>query len=106
MMVWGWITAAVTLLLVKLKDALAGMIGKVLGTFGLTLVSFNSILPNLKAFVLSQMSGLSGPSLDLLGYLQVGTAISMVLSALTVRLTWKVFLVPTSVANQLSGGAQ
>lgn len=104
MMVWGWITAGIVLLLVKLKDALAGMLGKVLSTFGLTLVSFNSILPNLKAFVLQHVSGLNGPAWELLGYLQVGVAMSMVLSALTVRLAWKVFLVPKSVADQLAGG--
>ncbi|MGN5774281.1 hypothetical protein ABVB18_21915 [Xanthomonas citri pv. mangiferaeindicae] len=31
----------------------------------------------------------------------IGTAMSMVLSALTVRMTWKVFLVPKSVADSL-----
>ncbi|UNU12605.1 DUF2523 family protein [Xanthomonas translucens] len=90
-------------LLGKLKDAAAGIVGKILATFGLTAVTFQSILPSLKAFVLQYVGGLSGPTLDLLGYLNVGTAMSMVLSALTVRLTWKVFLVPKSVADQLAG---
>ncbi|WP_313244263.1 DUF2523 family protein [Stenotrophomonas rhizophila] len=104
MIVWTWILKAVIHLVGSLKNAAAGIVGKVLATFGLTTVTFQAILPNLKAFVLQNVGGLSGPAFDFLGYLQVGTAMSMILSALTVRLTWKVFIVPKSVADQLAGG--
>lgn len=104
-MVWGWIANGVKHLLGKAKDAASGVVGKVLATYGLTTVSFDAVLPNLKAFVLQHAAGLSGPTLDLLGYLNVGTAMSMVLSALTVRLAWKVFIVPKSVADQLGAGS-
>lgn len=103
-MVWDWISKGVKHLIGKAKDAASGIVGKILATYGLTTVTFDAVLPNLKSFVLSQVSGLDGPALQVLGYLQVGTAMSMILSALTVRLAWKVFIVPKSVADQLAGG--
>jgi len=103
MMVWNWILKAIFHLMGSIKNAAAGIVGKVLATFGLTTVTFQAILPNLKAFILQNLGGLSGPAFDFLGYLEVGTAMSMILSALTVRLTWKVFIVPKSVADQLGG---
>ncbi|OLG54618.1 hypothetical protein BXO407_20500 [Xanthomonas oryzae pv. oryzae] len=91
----------VLFLLGKLKDVAAGIVGKILGTFGLTLVSFEAVLPRLKEFITTNISGLDGPAGQMLGYLGIGTAMSMVLSALTVRMAWKVFLVPKSVADTL-----
>lgn len=105
MMVWTWILKAVIHLIGTLKEAAAGIIGRILATFGLTTVTFQAILPNLKAFVLQWIGGIGGPAMDLLGYLGVGIAMSMILSALTVRLTWKVFIVPKAVADQLGAGS-
>ncbi|MBN4973114.1 DUF2523 domain-containing protein [Stenotrophomonas maltophilia] len=104
-MVWDWISKGTVNLLGTAKEQLAGMFGKMLATFGLTTVTFNQVLPNLKAYVMQWIGGLNGPALELLGYLGVGTAMSMILSALTVRLTWKVFIVPKTVADQLGSGS-
>jgi uncharacterized membrane protein YeaQ/YmgE (transglycosylase-associated protein family) len=103
-MVWDWIAKGVVHLVGTLKDAAAGIVGKFLATFGLTTVTFNTILPNLKAFVMQYVGGLQGPAMELLSYLGVGVVMSMILSALTVRMTWKVFIVPKSIADQLGGG--
>lgn len=105
LMVWEWIAKGVVHLLGSLKNALAGMFGKVLATFGLTTVTFTSVLPALKEFVMQYVNVLPPAALDFLSYLGVGTAFSMILSALTVRLTWKVFIVPKAVADQLPGGS-
>ncbi len=105
-MVWEWIAKGVVHLIGKLKDAASGIVGKVLATFGLTTVSFEAVLPNLKAYVLQFTGGITGQAADLLGYLGVGQAMSMILSALTVRMAWKVFIVPKSIADQLGGGGQ
>lgn len=99
--VWTWITGGISFLLVGLKLALAGMVGRVLATFGLTMVTFEAILPNLKAFIVSQIPSIPAKPLALLGALGVGTAMSMILSALVIRMAWKVFVIPTSVANSL-----
>ncbi len=103
-MVWDWIKKGVTHLLGEAKEALSGIVGKVLATFGLSAVTFTSVLPNLKAFVTSQVTGLPPNVMQVLGYLGVGEAISMILSALTIRMAWKVFITPKAVADQLSGG--
>jgi hypothetical protein len=100
---WQWITDGILHLILKLRAAAAGIAGKVLGTFGLTIVTFDSVLPNLKAFVLSKVSAMPADALALLGYIGVGEAMSMILSALTIRLAWKVFIVPKSVADSLGG---
>ena len=55
--VWEWILGGIAHLLSGLKDMAAGIVGKILATFGLTMVSFNAILPSLKAFVVDRISG-------------------------------------------------
>lgn len=98
---WQWIIDSISALISAVRNAAAGIVGKILGTFGLTIVSFDSVLPNLKAFVLSKISGMPADALSMLGYIGVGEAMSMILSALTIRLAWKVFIVPKSVADNL-----
>jgi hypothetical protein len=104
-MVADWIKDAVSHLIGSLKEHIGGMFGKLLATFGLTTVTWSAVLPNLKAFVVQQTGGITGPAADMLGYLRLGEAISMILSALTIRLAWKVFIVPKSVADTIGGGS-
>ena len=104
-MVADWIQDAVKHLLEKVKGAAHGIASQALATFGLTIVTWDQILPNLQAFVVQHTSGISGQAAQLLGYLGVGQAISMVLSALTVRMAWKTFIVPKTVADTLTGGS-
>ncbi|MCM5526788.1 DUF2523 family protein [Xanthomonas hortorum] len=104
-MVWEWITKGIFFFFGKLKDIAAGIVGKILSSFGLTIVSFEAVLPRLKEVITEQASGLSGPAMDFLGYLGVGQAMSMVLSALTVQMAWKVFIIPKTVADQLGAGS-
>lgn len=105
-MVASWIKDGIAELLVKAKEAAAGIVGKVLSTFGLTLVTMESILPNLKAYITQYVGNIGGQAGQLLAYLEIGTVISMILSALVVRLSWKTFIVPTSVAESLKGQGQ
>ena len=101
--IWVMILGAIARLLIGLKLAAAGIVGRVLATFGLSLVSFNAVLPNLQSFVHQYTSGLTGVALQFIGAIGLGQAMSMVLSALTIRMAWKVFLVPTSVADSFGG---
>lgn len=103
-MVWGWITGGSGHFLALLKIAAASIVGRVLATFGLSLVTFKGILPSLKAFVVQFISGMPADALQFLGAIGLGQAISMVFSALAVRMAWKVFLVPKAVADSLGGG--
>jgi hypothetical protein len=104
--VWVWILGGIARLLIAIKLAAAGIVGRVLATFGLTIVSFDVLLPKLKAFVLQFISGMPAQMVDFLGAIGLGQAMSMIFSALTIRLAWKVFIVPTSVADALQGAGQ
>ena len=99
--VWKWITGGIGYLLSGLKNAAAGMVGKVLSTFGLTMVTFQSLLPNLKDFVTQYTDLLPADVMNFLGAIGLGQAMSMILSALMVRMAWKVFVIPTSVADTM-----
>lgn len=105
-MVWDWILKGIMRLLLQFKLAAAGIVGRILATFGLTMVTFQSILPSLKSYVLQYVNMLPGWALNFLGYLGLGIVMSMVFSALAVRLTWKVFILPKSVAENLQGLGQ
>jgi hypothetical protein len=104
-MVSDWITDGISSLLGKTKEAAAGMLGKLLATFGLTTVTFNALLPKLKEFVMQFIGGIDGQAYEMLSYLGVGTCFSMIFSALTVRMAWKIFIVPKSVADGLGTGS-
>ncbi|MBH1493086.1 DUF2523 domain-containing protein [Stenotrophomonas maltophilia] len=104
-MISDWIVDATTSLVGKLKDAAAGLVGKGLATFGLTTVTFNALLPKLKEFVMQFIGGIDGPAWQMLNYLGVGISFSMIFSALTVRMAWKIFIVPKAVADQLGAGS-
>lgn len=103
--VWNWITGGVRFFFSLFKTLAAGIVGKILGAFGLTVVTFEAILPNIKEFVLQYVSMIPPQAMELLQALGIGQAMSMILSALAVRMAWKVFVIPTSVANSIGGGA-
>lgn len=103
--VWTWIIQGIAHLVAGIKAAAATIVGKVLATFGLTMISLGALLPSLKAFVLQYVNILPAEVIGFLGYLNVGVSMSMIFSALAVRLATKVMIVPTAVANQLGQGS-
>lgn len=90
-------------LFVVFKRGAAIIVGRVLATFGLALVSFQSVLPNLKQFLLGYVQGIPPKALEFMGAVGLDVAMTMILSALTVRLAWKVFIIPKGVADALPG---
>lgn len=88
----------------SLKLIAASIITKILSTFGLTMVTFNSVLPALKSFVMNYIMQLPPQALDFLGAIGVDVAASMVISALTTRLAFKFILVPTATLAALRAG--
>lgn len=94
-----------THLLKGLRDIAAGIVGRVLTTFGLTMVSFSSIMPDIKSYLVSIVGGLPGNIISLLSAMGVDVAMTLILSALSVRLAWKVFIIPKSVAQNLGVGS-
>lgn len=104
MVIYTWIKDAVAWLLGSFSVALPSIVGKFLAAFGMTMISFNAVLPNLKAFVVQYTAGMPAEAMNMLGALGVGQAVSMVVSALTVSWGAKMFIVPKSVADNLAGG--
>ncbi|WP_342315400.1 DUF2523 family protein [Lysobacter sp. FW306-1B-D06B] len=82
------------------------IVARILGAFGLSLVSLNAILPSLKDYLTSYANLIPPKGLEFLGAVGMDVFMSCVLSALTIRLATKIFILPTSVANQLPGGGQ
>lgn len=101
--IWEWITGGIGYFLGALKLAIAGLVGRVLGTFGLSLVTFEAILPDLKSFVATKFGELPPTVTQLAGAVGLDVAMTMIVSALTVRMAWSVFVVPTSVKNAMGG---
>jgi len=88
------------------KAGAAFIVARVLGAFGLSLVSLNAILPSLKDQLSQYASHIPPKAVEFLSAVGADVFMTLVISALTVRLATKVFIVPTSVANQLPGGGQ
>ena len=104
--VWEWIAKGIGYFFGTLKTALGALVARVLGTFGLSLVTFNGILPDLKAFLAGFFDNLPPALLQLASAVGLDAGMSMIISALSVRLAWKVFVVPTSVRDAMQGAGQ
>lgn len=104
--VWGWIVDGIAYLIGALKVAIGTLFGRLLGAFGLTMMSLDVVLPPLKNFVLQYVSAMPAEAMNFLGYLGVGTAMSMIFSALSVTMAARVLIVPKSVATQIEGAMQ
>jgi Protein of unknown function (DUF2523) len=63
-----------------------GIIGKIMGTLGLAFITYNYVMPEVKAFLWSYMSGISGEAFNLLTYTKFDAAAVMIISAGAVKL--------------------
>jgi hypothetical protein len=102
--VWDWIAKGIAYFFGMLKTAIGGLVARILGAFGLSLVTFNGILPDLKSYLGGLFSSLPPALTQLASAVGLDVGMTMVISALTVRMAWSVFVVPTSVKNTLAGG--
>lgn len=103
-MIWTWIVSHVSRLLTGLKIIFPTLVSRALATFGLSVVSFNVLLPQFKQFMLQYVTALDPETMNFLGAIGLGQGMSMVFSALVVQLSWRIWIVPKSVADQLPGG--
>lgn len=86
------------------KLGMASIVSRVLGAFGLTVVSMNAILPNLKTWLQQYVTALPESVLQFASAIGLDVFFTMILSALTVRMAFKVFIVPKSVADSIGAG--
>lgn len=86
------------------KIGAATIVSRVLATFGLAAVTVNSILPDLKGFLMQYVNVLPASATQFLSAIGLDVFMTLILSALTIRMAWRVFLVPKSVADSIGGG--
>ena len=102
--VWDWVIKGIGHFFGALKNVISNLVGRVLGTFGLSLVTFNGILPDLKTFLYGFFDDLPPKVVQLASAVGLDAGMTMIVSALTVRMAWQVFVIPTSVKTTLQGG--
>jgi hypothetical protein len=88
-----------------LKDAAASIVSRVLGAFGLTMVTMKSLLPDLKSYAAQYWNAVPAEGMKWLSLLGVDVLIVAVFSALVIKMTWKVFFLPKSVASSMGIGS-
>jgi hypothetical protein len=81
----GWLWAHWKILIGIFISTLAvksgGIIGKILGSMGLSMITYNYVMPEIKATLASYLSGLSGEGYNLFCYIHMDVAMVMILSA-------------------------
>lgn len=96
-----WVIELVERFFVRAGEVGSSVVAKILGSFGLTVVTVRSILPDVKGFVTQYVTALPPQLLDLFFAVKADVAMSMILSALTIKMAWKFFVVPKAM---LPGG--
>lgn len=100
-LIGDWIGFASEKIFGLFKIGATSIVSRVLGAYGLSLVSVNALLPQMKAWLAPYITGLPAPALQLLGAVGADVVMSMILSALTIRWGHRMIMMPTSVAQQL-----
>ncbi|HBC51680.1 TPA: DUF2523 domain-containing protein [Stenotrophomonas maltophilia] len=100
-MVWEWITRGVNLIWTVLFGGVGRIVTKGLSAAGITLVSMNQVLPQLKSFISNYMGGLPDWAHNFMGAVGFDQFMTMILSALSVRFMFNIIPMPTSAAQQL-----
>ncbi|AWT14803.1 DUF2523 family protein [Stenotrophomonas maltophilia] len=99
--IWEWITRGVNLVWTVLFGGIGRIVTKALSTAGITLVSINQLLPQLRSAVTDYFSGLPDWAHNFIGAVGFDVFMSMILSALSVRFMFKIIPMPTAQAQQL-----
>lgn len=69
-----------------------GIIGRIFGTLGLAFITYTYVMPEVKQFLWSYMSGLSAEALNLVTYVQFDKAAVLIISAGATKLASNLML--------------
>ena len=86
------------------KVVVGSVIARVFTALGVTLTTYNGALPSLKSFLMPYFSALPPAALQLMSAVGFDIAVTMILSAYVVRLSWKVAFIP--IAAMAAAGEQ
>lgn len=99
--IWEWIRRGANALWTVMFGGVGRIVSKVLSTAGITLVSINQLLPQLKSAITTYFGGLPDWAHNFIGAVGFDQFMTMVLSALSVRFMFKIIPMPTAQAQQL-----
>ena len=88
------------------RDGIGLLVAKLLGVFGLTVISMSAFLPDLKGMLSQYATAMPPVVVQFAGAIGLDVFMTMVISALSIRLASKTFIVPKSVADQLPGASR
>jgi hypothetical protein len=98
---------ASNLIVTGLKVAASLIYARVMSFIGLSWVTFTQALPEVKAWLADQASGLPSQATEFMGACGIDVFMVLILSAIASQIGWKVMLVSTEKLAQLqqqSGG--
>jgi len=73
-----------------LRGLAAGLVGRIMLTLGIGLATYTAVLPELVSFLQTYLNSMSPSMVELLGALKVDVALTMLFSALGVKLGTRV----------------
>ena len=99
-------TAVGRFVFASFRDGIGLLVAKLLGVFGLTMISMSAVLPDLKGWLAQYANSMPPVVTQFAGAIGLDVFMTMVISALSIRLASKVFIVPKGVADQLPGASR
>ena len=99
------ITKWVGKLITGLKLAAGGIVGRVMAYLGLSWVNFSYTMPEIKSWLLEKASGLSPMAHEYLSAFGVDIFMTLVVSAIVVKVGMKVFMTSVNALEGLVNGA-
>ncbi|RDY67517.1 DUF2523 domain-containing protein [Lysobacter soli] len=99
-------TAVGRFVFASFRDGIGLLVAKLLGVFGLTMISMSAFLPDIKGALAQHAAAMPPVVMQFAGAIGLDVFMTMVISALSIRLASKVFIVPKGVADQLPGASR
>lgn len=99
--IWEWIKRGVNLIWTVMFGGIGRIVTKGLSAAGVTLVSINQLLPQLKTAISTYIGGLPDWAHNFIGAVGFDQFMTMILSALSVRFMFKIIPMPTATAERL-----
>lgn len=94
-----------TTLIVFLKTAASFIVARVLAALGLTFVSFEYVLPEVRSYVVDKASFMPQAMSDVMGAVGLDVFMTLILSAYVSRVGMRAFLVGVTQLERMIGNA-
>lgn len=98
---WLWSHAKMLLGILFATMAIkgGGIVGKIMGTMGLTFIAYKYVMPEIRSYLFTYMAGLPAEIYNLITYVQLDKCMTMILSAGAVKIASGLMLGRTAPAG-------